>query len=149
MSKPDMGSIFHIKKSMKYSGQVIGNYNVNYKNYQNLMLLTSSDTKRTLMPLILFTNSAQRKLVSEYTQLQFIFLALVPWSKESMRKKTADLQTLIGRKQMCVASDWSDHEIHEKELDKSVWLQKLGVNSFSIEIKNAQIPSLYSTKWSL
>ena len=27
---------------------VIGNYYVNYQNYQNLMLLTSSDTKGTL-----------------------------------------------------------------------------------------------------
>ena len=66
MSKPDMGSIFHIKISMKYS--VIGNYYVNYKNYENLMPLTSSDTKRTLMHLFLFTNSAQRELVSICTQ---------------------------------------------------------------------------------
>ena len=32
------------------------------------MLLTSSDTKRTLMHLFLFTNSAQRELVSICTQ---------------------------------------------------------------------------------
>ena len=32
MSKPDIGSIFQIKKLMKYSG--IGNYYVNYQNYQ-------------------------------------------------------------------------------------------------------------------
>ena len=32
------------------------------------MLLTSSDTKRTLMHLLLFTNSAQRELVSICTQ---------------------------------------------------------------------------------
>ena len=51
---------------MKYSGQ--GNYYVNYQNYQNLMLLTSSDTKRTLMHLLLFTNSAQGELVSICTQ---------------------------------------------------------------------------------
>ena len=67
MSKPDMGmgSIFHIKKSMKYSGH---RKHMNYQNYQNLMLLTSSDTKRTLMHLFLFTNSAQRELVSICTQ---------------------------------------------------------------------------------
>ena len=41
---------------------------MNYQNYQNLMLLTSSDTKRTLMHLLLFTNSAQRELVSICTQ---------------------------------------------------------------------------------
>ena len=41
---------------------------MNYQNYQNLMLLTSSDTKRTLMHLFLFTTSAQRELVSICTQ---------------------------------------------------------------------------------
>ena len=56
MSKPDMGSIFHL---------VIVNFYVNYQNYQDLLLLTPSDTKRTLMHLFLFTNSAQREL---YTQ---------------------------------------------------------------------------------
>ena len=49
------------------------------------MRLTSSDTKRTLMHLFLFTNSAQRELVSicthyaEYTRPQLTFLALHPW----------------------------------------------------------------------
>ena len=46
MSKPDMGSIFHIKN--RWNILVIENYYVNHQNYQNLMLLTSSDTKRTL-----------------------------------------------------------------------------------------------------
>ena len=63
MSKPDMGSIFHINNQLNIL--VIGNY---YVNYQNLMLLTSSDTKRTLIHLFLFTNSAQRELVSICTQ---------------------------------------------------------------------------------
>ena len=66
MSKPDMGSIIHIKN--QWNILVIGNHYVNYQNYQNLMLLTSSDTKRTLMHLLLFTNSAQRELVSIWTQ---------------------------------------------------------------------------------
>ena len=56
MSKPDMGSIFHIQK--------INEILCELSNYQNLMLLTSSETKRTLMHLFLFTNSAQRELVS-------------------------------------------------------------------------------------
>ena len=47
------------------------------------MHLTSSDTKRTLMRLLLFTNSAQRELVSicthEYTRPQSTFLALHSW----------------------------------------------------------------------
>ena len=66
MSKPDMLSIFHIKN--RWNILVIGNYYVNYQNYQNSMLLTSSDTKRTLMHLFLFTNSSQRELVSICTQ---------------------------------------------------------------------------------
>ena len=63
MSKPDMGSIFHINN--QWNILVIGNY---YVNYQNSMLLTSSDTKRTLRHLFLFTNSAKRELVSIFTQ---------------------------------------------------------------------------------
>ena len=46
------------------------------------MILSSSDTKRTLMHLFLFTNYAKRELVSmyaEYTRPQLTFLALVPW----------------------------------------------------------------------
>jgi len=62
MSKLDMGSIFYINN--KWNILVIGYYYVNYQSYQNLMLLTSLDTKRTLMHLFLFTNSAQRELVS-------------------------------------------------------------------------------------
>jgi len=66
MSKPDMGSIFHIEN--QYSILVIGNYYVNYQNYQNLMLLTSSDTKRTLMHLFLFPNSTQRESWFQYVR---------------------------------------------------------------------------------
>ena len=59
---------------------------MNYQNYQNLMLLTSSDTKRTLMHLFLFTNSAQREdsgfhMYAEYARQQLTFLALQPWMK--------------------------------------------------------------------
>ena len=66
MSQPDMGSIFHIKN--QWNILVIGNYHVNYQNYENPMFLTSSDTKRTLMHLFLFTNSVRRELVLIYTQ---------------------------------------------------------------------------------
>ena len=77
MSQPDMGSIFHIKKNQR-NILGIGNYYVNYQNYQNPMLLSLSDTKRTLLHLLLFTNSAQRELVSICTQsiMQLTFLAL-------------------------------------------------------------------------
>ena len=51
---------------MKYSGH--RKLMCIIKNNQNLMLLTSSDTKRTLMHLFLFTNSVQRELVSICTQ---------------------------------------------------------------------------------
>ena len=56
MSKPDMGSIFHINN--QWNILVIGKYYVNYQNYQNSMLITSWDTERTLRHLFLFTNSA-------------------------------------------------------------------------------------------
>ena len=69
MSKPDMGSIFHIKN--QWNILVIGNYYVNYQNFQNSMLLTSSDSKRTLMHPFLFTNSAQRELNSLLKQNTF------------------------------------------------------------------------------
>ena len=49
---------FNIKKN-KWNSLVIRNYYVHYQNYQNSMLLTSSDMKRTLMYLFLFTNSAR------------------------------------------------------------------------------------------
>ena len=45
--------------------------------------LSSSDTRRLLMHLFLFTNSAQRELVSICTQLQLTFLALKPCFKGS------------------------------------------------------------------
>jgi len=66
MLQPDMGSIFHIKKPMKYSGH--RKILCKLSKLSNLMLLTSSDTKRSLMHPFLFTNSAQRELVSICTQ---------------------------------------------------------------------------------
>ena len=44
MSKPDMGSIFPIKN--QWNILVTGNFYVNYQIYQNVMLLTLSDTKK-------------------------------------------------------------------------------------------------------
>ena len=74
MSKPDMGSTFHIKN--QWNILVIGNYYVNYQNYQNLMLLSSSETKRTLMHLFLFTNSSQRVYATAINFPCITFLAL-------------------------------------------------------------------------
>ena len=80
---PDMGSIFHIKKSMKYSGD--RKLLCELSKSSNLMLLTYSDTKRTLRHLFLFKNSAQRELVSicimyeEYTRPQLTFFAFHRW----------------------------------------------------------------------
>ena len=66
MLQPDMRSIFHIKN--QWNILVIGNYYVNYQNYQNKFFLSSSETRGTLMHLFLFTKSAQRELVSICTQ---------------------------------------------------------------------------------
>ena len=59
MSQPDMGSIFQIKN--QWNILVIENYYVNYQKFQSSKLLSSSESKRTLMMyLFLFTNSAKR-----------------------------------------------------------------------------------------
>ena len=75
------------KKSMKSSGHRKLLYELS--KLSNLMLLTYSDTKRTLMHLFLFTNSVQRELVSICTQCitrpQLTFLALHPCSCLSSR----------------------------------------------------------------
>ena len=86
ITKPDMGSIFRIKN--QWNIQVIENYYVNYQNYQNLMLLTSSDIKRTLMHLFLFINSTQRELVSYVrrvyaTAIKFPCIVTLKFSKFS------------------------------------------------------------------
>ena len=67
MSQPDMESIF-TKIIYEIFWSFIGNYYENFQNYLNLMLLSSSDTRRTLMHLFFFTNSAHRELVSICTQ---------------------------------------------------------------------------------
>jgi len=77
MSKHDMGSISHIKYQCNIL--VIGNYYVNYQNYQNSILLTSLDTKRTLMLNLVYKFCPKRtgfNMYAEYTQLQLTFLAL-------------------------------------------------------------------------
>ena len=79
--QPDMGSIFQIKN--QWNSLVIGNYYVNYLNYQNWVLLTSSDTKRTLMHILVCKFHPERtgfNMYAEYTLLQLTFLALLPWS---------------------------------------------------------------------
>ena len=84
MSKPDMGSIFQIKN--QWNILVIGNFYVNYQNCQNLILLTSSNTKRTLMYLFLFTNSAHRENWFQYvrrayaTAFNFHCILTLVWS---------------------------------------------------------------------
>ena len=66
---------------MKYSGH--RKLLCELSKLSNLMLLTSSDTKRKLMHLFLFTNSAQKRTgfntYAEYTRPQLTFLALHPW----------------------------------------------------------------------
>ena len=57
---------------------------MNYQNYQNSMILTSSDSKRTLRHLFLFTNSTREnwfQYYAEYTQLQLTFLGLHSWTQ--------------------------------------------------------------------
>ena len=74
MSKPDMGSIFHIKN--QWNILVIGNYYVNFQNYQNLMLLTSSNTDASILVYKFRPERTNFNMYAEDTQLQLTFLAL-------------------------------------------------------------------------
>jgi len=73
------------------------------------MLLSSSDTK-TLIHLFLFTNSAQRELVSicthytENTQQRLTFLALLPWIQPAYKNC---LTFLIQGRLRSVATPWA------------------------------------------
>ena len=51
---------------------------MNYQNYQNVILLTSSDTKRAQVHLFLFTERTGFNMYVEYTQPHLTLLALVP-----------------------------------------------------------------------
>ena len=89
MSKPDMESIFHIKKLMKYSGH--RNLLCELSKLSNLLLSTFSDTKRTLMHLFLFTNSVQRELfqyVRRVYTTEINFPCIKPLVIFKRRKKT-------------------------------------------------------------
>ena len=70
MSKLDRGSVFDINN--QWNILVIGNFYVNYQNDQNSMLLTSSDTKRTLRHLVYKFRPERTgfNMYAEYTQLQ-------------------------------------------------------------------------------
>ena len=84
MSKPDMGSIFHIKN--QWIILVIGNYYVNYQNYQNLMPLSSTNTKRTLMHLLLFQIPPKEnwfQYVRRVYSTAITFFALHTWCRIS------------------------------------------------------------------
>ena len=74
MSKSNMGSIFHIKKSMKYSGHKKLLYELSKLSKFNA--LTSSDTKRTLMHLYILVYKFRPKrtgfnVYAKYTRPQF------------------------------------------------------------------------------
>ena len=66
----------HFHKNILWSILVIGNYYVNFHNYQNQMLLSSSDTRRTLMHQFLFTNSAQRERRYDICSISICSLAI-------------------------------------------------------------------------
>jgi len=112
MSQPDMGSIFHIKS--QWNILVIENYYVNYQNFQNLMLLSSSDTKRTLMHLFLFTNSAQRKLVSICTQSihdrnKLSLHYIIDLSHFNMCKRVENMHFLISSAKLSFLGNCMEH----------------------------------------
>ena len=71
LSQRDMGSIFYIKNQSNILFK--GNY---YVNYQNLMLLSSSDTKLSILVYKFRTERTGFNMNATATQLQLTFLAL-------------------------------------------------------------------------
>ena len=120
MLQPDMGSIFHIKKSMKYSGH--RKLLCELSKLSNLVLLTSSDTKRTLMHLFLFTNSAQRELV-QYVRRVYttaISFPLHPW----VRQEITISGQIIGQAQEITISGQSIGQVGNNNFLAKHWLGK-------------------------
>ena len=115
MLQPDMGSIFHIKN--QWNILVIGNYCVNYQNYQNLMPLTSSDTKRTLMHLFLFTNSAQENWF-QYVRRVYTTAINFPCITPLGIHTSVFLYTILQNQQLKIFSFWEiiniDYLIHTR-----------------------------------
>ena len=81
MSKPDMGSIFHIKKSMKYSGHrkllcelsKLSKFNVlNLLGYQ-------ANTDASILVYKFRPKRTGFNMYAEYTRPQLTFLASHPW----------------------------------------------------------------------
>jgi len=111
MSKPEMGSIFHINN--QWNILVIGNYYVNYQNYQNAMFLTSSDTRGTLRHLFLFTNSAQnwfqcvrRVYTTAIIYPCITFLALMTLCKISFTWATRKRKFFISKFSTFISIQW-------------------------------------------
>ena len=69
MLQPDMGSIFHIKKSMKYSGH--RKLLCELSKLSNFMFLTSSDTKRKLMHLFILVQIPPKENWFQYVRRVF------------------------------------------------------------------------------
>ena len=77
MSKPDMGSIFHIKKSMKYSGHGKVLSELSKFNAFNLLgYLTNIDA--SILDYKFCPERTVFNIYAEYTQLQLTCLALKP-----------------------------------------------------------------------
>ena len=71
MSKPDYGIHLSHKKSIKYFGH--RKFYVNDQNFQNLMLLTSSDTKRnTDASIIVYKFLPERTGFNTYTEYNIL-----------------------------------------------------------------------------
>ena len=126
---------------------------MNYQNYQNLILLTSSDAKQTQMLIFFFTNSAQRELVSIWTQLQLIFLALKPCIWRGL-----NIYFLFTFSLFYIQSEYSNHNLHltpTRILLKGAdsfdvlysQLKPFGVCMFTVQLALAAKNSAQYLKW--
>ena len=93
------------------------------------MLLTSLDTKRTLMHLFLFTNSTQRELVSIFTQsirnwnFRCIITLVIPEVRSSMLLIYVDLGVLRIKSLNLVAISQYPYILASEESNPSIQLQ--------------------------
>ena len=94
MSMPDMGSIFHIKKSMKYSGQrkLLCELSKLWKFNAFNLLGYSTNTDASILVYKYRPKGTGFNVYVEYTRPQLTFLALHPCTGADGKRSAVDLE---------------------------------------------------------
>ena len=132
MSQPDMGSIFPIKKSMKYSGHRKLLCELSKLSKLNAFILLGYQTN-TDASILVYKSRPERSgfnMYAEYTQPQLTFLGLLPWifqTLNSIRSKFLKYQrfTPLGCKYI---------EINKFECVAKIYYLCLSCNLFSLAL---------------